>query len=290
VPILIELAIEARIRADQKKLVTALQELAVREASLSVVTDSETGQTVLGGETESQLELVIERLRRELGIEINVGSPQVSYRETPGRRAEIDYTHKRQSGGWAQFARVKLVFEPGAPGSGYSFESKIMGGAVPGEFIPGVEKGLEASRESGVLAGFPVIDFKATLLDGDYHDVDSSVLAFGIAARGAFREGLAKAQCKLLEPIMKVEVVTPENYGRECIDDMSSRRAQIQGTAADGSTLTISALAPLANMFGYANTLRAMTQGQGAFSMAFSHYSPMPLDDPPPAAAMALRA
>jgi elongation factor G len=289
VPILIEVAIEARIRADQKKLVTALQELAVREASLSVVTDSETGQTVRGVETESQLELVIERLRREFGIEINVGRPQVSYRETPSRRSEADYTHKKQTGS-GRFARGKILFEPGAPGSGYQFESKVVGGSIPEEFIPGVEKGLAASREFGVLAGFPVIDFKATLVDGAYHDWDSSVFAFEIAARAAFRDGLAKAQCKLLEPIMKIEVVTPESYGRECIDDMSSRRAQIQGTAAHGSTLAISAFAPLANMFGYVNTLRAMTQGQGTFSMAFSHYAPVPLDDPPPAAAMAIRA
>jgi elongation factor G len=195
-PVLIELAIEPKSKADQEKMGQALGRLVQEDPAFHVSTDPETGQTVIKGMSEAQLELVIERLQREFGIAINVGAPQVAYRETFGRRSEVDYTHKKQSGGSGQFARVLILFEPGAPGSGYSFESKIVGGSVPKEFIPGVEKGLAASRETGVLAGFPVIDFKATLIDGNYHDVDSSVLAFEIAARAAFREGLAKAQCK----------------------------------------------------------------------------------------------
>jgi elongation factor G len=287
---LIEVAIEPWLRADLEKLGAALQSLVRQETSFGATTDPETGQTVVKGETEDQLERIIKRLTIEFGVAVTVGAPQVAYRETPGRRAEIDHTHKRQSGGWGQFARVKLVFEPGEPGSGYSFESKIVGGAVPAEFIPGVEKGLAASRESGVLAGFPVIDFKATLVDGDYHDVDSSVLAFEIAARAAFREGLAKAQCKLLEPIMKVEVVTPEDYMGDCIGDLNSRRGQILGVDARGNAQVINAMVPLANMFGYVNQLRSMTQGRAAYTMTFDHYAPVPLDDPPPSAAMALRA
>jgi elongation factor G len=290
VPVLIELTIDARSQADQEELVSVLQRLAEQDASLGAVTDPETGQTVLGGETERQLELVIERLRREFGREFNVGAPQVAYRETLGRRSEVDYTHKKQSGGSGLFARVLLAFEPGLPGSGYRFESKIVAGSVPEEFIPGVEKGLEASRKSGVLAGFPVIDFKATLVDGDYHGVDSSVLAFEIAARAAFRDGLRKAQCKLLEPIMKVEVVTPEDYGRDCVDDLNRRRGQVQGTAMHGSTLAISALVPLANMFGYANSLRPMTDGRATYTMRFDRYAPIPYDDDLPPSAIAVRA
>jgi elongation factor G len=291
VPILIELAIEARIWADQEKLVAALQRLAVREASFGVVTDPETRQTVLGGETESQLELVIERLQREFGIATKVGSPQVSYRETLGRRSEADYTHKVQTGS-GRFARVKIVFEPCAPGSGYQFESKVAGGSIPEEFIPGVEKGLAASCAFGVLAGFPVIDFKATLVDGAYHDWDSSVLAFEIAARAAFREGLAKAQCKLLEPTMKVEVVTPEDYRSDCIDDLNTRRGKIQGIETSGDAQVINALVPIANMFGYANTLRALTQRRGTFGMVFDHYAsiPGPDDDEPFPPAVGMRA
>jgi elongation factor G len=275
-PVLIELAIEPKSRADQEKLDQALGRLVKEDPTFRVSTDPETGQTVIKGETEHQLELVIERLQREFGIAINVGGPQVAYRETLGRRSEIDYTHKKQSGGSGQFARIKVVFEPGAPGSGYSFESKVVGGSIPKEFIPGVEKGLAASRETGVLAGFPVIDFKATLVDGNYHDVDSSVLAFEIAARAAFREGLAKAQCKLLEPIMKVEVVTPDDYMGDCIGDLNSRRGQILGMDARGNAQVIDAMVPLANMFGYVNTLRSMTQGRAAYTMTFDHYAPVP--------------
>ncbi len=290
-PVLIELAIEARIQADQEQLVTVLQGL-VREASLGVVTDPETGQTILGGETESELELVIERLQRDLGFAINVGAPQVAYRETLGRKSEIDYTHKKQSGGPGQFARVLLRFEPGASGSGYSFESKIVGGSVPEEFIPGVEKGLAASRETGVLAGSPVIDFKATLVDGAYHDADSSLLAFEIAARAAFREGLAQAQCKLLEPIMKVEVMTPLGFANDVISDLNTRRARHHGLETRGNAQVIHVLVPLANMFGYVNSLRELTQRHGVYGMIFDHYAPIPGpdDDEPFSPAVGMRA
>jgi elongation factor G len=272
----IELAIEPKSKADQEKMGAALGRLVQEDPTFRVSTDQETGQTVIKGMGELHLEIKVDILRRTYKVDANVGAPQVAYRETLGRRAEIDYTHKKQSGGSGQFARIKVVFEPGEPGSGYSFESKIVGGSVPKEFIPGVEKGLEGSRETGVLAGFPVIDFKATLVDGNYHDVDSSVLAFEIAARAAFREGLAKAQCKLLEPIMKVEVVTPEDYMGDCIGDLNSRRGTIQGMEARGNAQVINAMVPLANMFGYVNTLRSMTQGRAAYTMTFDHYAPVP--------------
>jgi len=272
----IELAIEPKSKADQEKLGQALGRLVQEDPTFRVSTDQETGQTVIKGMGELHLEIKVDILRRTYKVDANVGAPQVAYRETLGRRSEIDYTHKKQTGGSGQFARIKLIFEPGAPGSGYSFESKVVGGTVPKEYIPGVEKGLEASRETGVLAGFPVIDYKVTLVDGDYHDVDSSVLAFEIAARAAFREGLAKAQCKLLEPIMKVEVVTPEDYMGDCIGDLNSRRGQIQGMEARGNAQVINAMVPLANMFGYVNTLRSMTQGRAAYTMTFDHYAPVP--------------
>jgi elongation factor G len=272
----IELAIEAQARTDQERLWVVLEMLAAVDRSVDVMVDRQTGQTILKGPDEFHLEFVIERLKVEFGIAVNVGAPQVAYRETLGRRSEIDYTHKKQTGGSGQFAHIKIVFEPGAPGSGYSFENKVVGGSIPKEFIPGVEKGLAASRETGVLAGFPVIDFKATLIDGNYHDVDSSVLAFEIAARAAFRDGLAKAQCKLLEPIMKVEVVTPDDYMGDCIGDLNSRRGQILGMDARGNAQVIDAMVPLANMFGYVNTLRSMTQGRAAYTMTFDHYAPVP--------------
>jgi elongation factor G len=272
----IELAIEPKSKADQEKMGQALGRLVQEDPTFRVSTDQETGQTVIKGMGELHLEIKVDILRRTYKVDANVGAPQVAYRETLGRKSEIDYTHKKQSGGSGQFARIKVVFEPGVPGSGYSFESKIVGGSIPKEFIPGVEKGLEASRETGVLAGFPVIDFKATLVDGNYHDVDSSVLAFEIAARAAFREGLAKAQCKLLEPIMKVEVVTPDDYMGDCIGDLNSRRGQILGMDARGNAQVIDAMVPLANMFGYVNTLRSMTQGRAAYTMTFDHYAPVP--------------
>mgnify|MGYP003347042170 CR=1 FL=1 len=272
----IEIAIEPKSKADQEKLGVALAKLVAEDPSFRVHTDQESGQTIIKGMGELHLDIKVDILKRNYKVDANIGAPQVAYRERLTKKAEIDYTHKKQTGGTGQFARVKLVFEPGEPGSGYNFESKIVGGSVPKEFIPGVEKGLEASRESGVLAGFPVIDFRATLIDGAYHDVDSSVLAFEIAARAAFKEGLQKAQCKLLEPIMKVEVVTPEDYMGDCIGDLNSRRGQIQGMEARGNAQVINAMVPLANMFGYVNTLRSMTQGRAAYTMTFDHYAPVP--------------
>jgi len=272
----IELAIEPKSKADQEKMGSSLARLAQEDPTFRVTTDQESGQTVIKGMGELHLEIKVDILRRTYKVECNVGAPQVAYRETLSKKAEIDYTHKKQSGGSGQFARIKLVFEPGEPGSGYSFDSKIVGGAVPKEYIPGVEKGLEASRDNGILAGFPVIDFKVTLIDGAYHDVDSSALAFEIAARAAFKEGLQKAQCKLLEPIMKVEVVTPEDYMGDCIGDLNSRRGQILGMEARGNAQVINAMVPLANMFGYVNTLRSMTQGRAAYTMTFDHYAQVP--------------
>ena len=272
----IELAIEPKSKADQEKLGQALGRLVQEDPTFRVSTDQETGQTVIKGMGELHLEIKVDILRRTYKVDANVGAPQVAYRETLGRKTDIDYTHKKQSGGSGQFARIKLTFEPLPPGGGYAFENKVVGGSVPKEFSPGVEKGLEASRETGVLAGFPVIDFKVTLTDGNYHDVDSSVLAFEIAARAAFREGLAKAQCKLLEPIMKVEVVTPDDYMGDCIGDLNSRRGQILGMNARGNAQVIDAMVPLANMFGYVNTLRSMTQGRAAYTMTFDHYAPVP--------------
>ncbi|MGE3904400.1 MAG: elongation factor G [Reyranellaceae bacterium] len=272
----IELAVEPKSKADQEKMGQALARLAQEDPTFRVTTDPESGQTVIKGMGELHLEIKVDILKRQYKVECNVGAPQVAYRETISKRAEIDYTHKKQSGGSGQFARVKLVFEPQEPGAGYKFESEIVGGAVPKEFIPGVQKGLESSRDSGVLAGFPLIDFKATLIDGAYHDVDSSVLAFEIAARAAFREGIPKAAPKLLEPIMKVEVVTPEEYMGDCIGDLNSRRGQIQGMEARGNAQVINAMVPLANMFGYVNTLRSMTQGRAAYTMTFDHYAAVP--------------
>jgi elongation factor G len=276
----IELAIVAQARTDQERLWIVLEMLAAVDPFVGVMVDQQTGQTILKGPDEFHLEFVVERLKVEFGIAVNVGTPQVAYRETLGRRSEIDYTHKKQSGGGSgQFARIKVVFEPGALGSGYSFENKVVGGSIPKEFIPGVEKGLAASRETGVLAGFPVIDFKVTLVDGNYHDVDSSVLAFEIAARAAFRDGLTKAQCKLLEPIMKVEVTTPLGFENDVISDLNTRRARHHGLEARGNAQVIHVLVPLANMFGYANSLKELTQRHGAYGMIFDHYAPIPGPD-----------
>jgi elongation factor G len=300
--LLVEIAIEPKSRRDIERkshrdcsdFEVALNRLAAEdEHGFDIKTDCETGQTVVRGLSEEHLAGLVDRIGTEFGIAVNVGAPQVAYRETPGRKSEIDYTHKKQFGGSGQFARVKLVFELGEPGSGYRFESKIVGGSVPKEYIPSVEKGLEASREMGVLAGFPVIDFTATLIDGAYHDVDSSASAFEIAARAAFKEGLAKAQCKLLEPIMKVEVVTPEADLGEVIGDLNTRRGQIQGMEGRGSARVINAIVPLANMFGYVNTLRSITHGRAAYTMTLDHYAPVPLrpdDDDPFAPAVGMRA
>jgi len=272
----IEIAIEPKSKADQEKLGVALQKLAAEDPTFRVSTDQESGQTILRGMGELHLDIKVDILKRTYKVEANIGAPQVAYRETLGRKTEIDYTHKKQTGGSGQFARIKLVFEPVEPGVGYSFESKVVGGAVPKEFVPGVEKGLASAKENGLLAGFPVIDFKATLIDGAYHDVDSSVLAFEIAARAAFRELREKGGPKLLEPIMKVEVTTPEDWVGDVIGDLNSRRGQIQGQDQRGNAQIVIAMVPLANMFGYVNTLRSMTQGRANFHMEYDHYEAVP--------------
>ncbi|HEY2710867.1 MAG TPA: elongation factor G [Caulobacteraceae bacterium] len=272
----IEIAIEPKSKADQEKLGVALQKLAAEDPTLRVSTDPESGQIRLKGMGELHLDIKVDILKRTYKVEANIGAPQVAYRETLGRKVEIDYTHKKQTGGSGQFARIKVVFEPVEPGVGYSFDSKIVGGNVPKEYVPGVEKGLESVKENGLLAGFPVIDFKATLIDGAYHDVDSSVLAFEIAARAAFRELREKGAPKLLEPIMKVEVTVPEDWVGDVIGDLNSRRGQIQGQDQRGNAAVVVAMVPLANMFGYINTLRSMTQGRGNYHMEYDHYEAVP--------------
>ncbi|GGH07831.1 elongation factor G [Glycocaulis albus] len=272
----IELAIEPKSKGDQEKLGVALQRLAAEDPSFRMSTDEESGQTIIAGMGELHLDILVDRMRREFKVEANVGQPQVAYRETIGEACEIDYTHKKQTGGTGQFARVKLLFEPVEPGEGYSFESKIVGGSVPKEYVPGVEKGINSVRETGLLAGFPLIDFKATLVDGAYHDVDSSVLAFEIAARAAMREAKGKMRVKLLEPIMKVEVVTPDEYTGSVIGDLNSRRGQIRDQEMRGNATVVNAMVPLANMFGYVNNLRSATQGRAQFTMQFDHYEPVP--------------
>ncbi|MEJ0009427.1 MAG: elongation factor G [Alphaproteobacteria bacterium] len=272
----IELAVEPKSKADQEKLGVALAKLAAEDPSFRVSTNHETGQTILKGMGELHLDIKVDILRRTYKVDANVGAPQVAYRETISKSYTEDYTHKKQSGGSGQFARVIITFEPQAPGTGFLFENDVVGGSVPKEFIPGVEKGLESMLGSGVLAGFPVIDFKATLIDGAYHDVDSSALAFEIAARAAFREGMLKAGPKLLEPIMKVEVVTPDDYMGDVIGDLSSRRGQVQGMDQRGNARVVHAEVPLAQMFGYVNTLRSMSQGRASYSMEFHHYADVP--------------
>jgi elongation factor G len=272
----IEVAIEPKTKADQEKMSQALVKLAQEDPSFRVTTDQESGQTILKGMGELHLDIKVDILKRTYKVEANVGAPQVAYRETITKVAEHDYTHKKQSGGSGQFARIKLRFEPQPAGSGYEFENDVVGGSVPKEYVPGVQKGLEGARNTGVLAGFPVIDFKILLIDGAYHEVDSSALAFEIAARAAFKEGIAKAGPKLLEPIMKVEVVTPEDYMGDIIGDLNSRRGQIQNMDSRGNARVILAMVPLANMFGYVNTLRSMSQGRAAYSMHFDHYEQVP--------------
>ncbi|MDX2027326.1 MAG: elongation factor G, partial [Alphaproteobacteria bacterium] len=272
----IEVAVEPKTKADQEKMGTALQRLAQEDPSFRVSVNHETGQTVIKGMGELHLEILVDRMKREFKVEANVGAPQVAYRETITKKYTVDYTHKKQSGGSGQFARVIIDFEPQAAGLGYEFESKIVGGSVPKEYIPGVEKGINSIKDTGVMAGFPTIDFKATLTDGAYHDVDSSALAFEIAARAAFREGMQKAGPVLLEPIMKVEVVTPEDFMGDVIGDLNSRRGQINGMDQRGNARTIDAQVPLATMFGYVNTLRSMTQGRATYTMEFDHYEPVP--------------
>ncbi|WP_449253741.1 elongation factor G [Brevundimonas naejangsanensis] len=272
----IEIAVEPKTKADQEKLGVALAKLASEDPSFTVSTDHESGQTILKGMGELHLDIKIDILKRTYKVEATIGAPQVAYRESISRKAEIDYTHKKQTGGTGQFARVKLVFEPGEPGSDFVFESAIVGGAVPKEYIPGVEKGLKSAKDNGLLAGFPVIDVKATLIDGAFHDVDSSVLAFEIASRAAFRELKEKGGPKLLEPIMAVEVVTPEEYLGSIIGDLNGRRGMIQGQDMRGNAVVVNAFVPLANMFGYVNTLRGMSQGRAQFTMQYDHYEAVP--------------
>jgi len=272
----IEVAVEAKTKGDQEKMGVALSRLAAEDPSFRVTSDVESGQTVIKGMGELHLEIIVDRMKREFKVDANVGAPQVAYRETISRLAEVDYTHKKQTGGAGQFARLALRFEPLEPGSGFQFESAVVGGSVPREFIPGIEKGLNGARESGILTGFPVIDFKATLFDGASHDVDSSVMAFEMASRAAFREGMEKAGPKLLEPVMRVEVVTPEEYMGDIIGDLNSRRGQVSGMDQRGNARVISAQVPLATMFGYVNTLRSMSQGRAQYTMHLEKYSEVP--------------
>ena len=272
----IEVAVEPKTKGDQEKLGVALNRLAQEDPSFRVSVDHEFGQTIIKGMGELHLDIIVDRMRREFKVEANVGAPQVAFRETVSKRAEIDYTHKKQTGGSGQFARVKLVIEPNEQGKGYEFVNKVVGGNVPKEYVPGVQKGVQSVIEAGVLAGFPMLDVKVTLIDGAYHDVDSSVMAFEIASRAATREGALKAAPKLLEPIMKVEVVTPEDFVGSVIGDLTSRRGQVRGQEARGNAVVINAMVPLANMFSYVNNLRSMSQGRAQYTMQFDHYAQAP--------------
>ncbi len=272
----IEVAVEPNTKADQEKMGAALARLAAEDPSFRVSVDHESGQTVIKGMGELHLEIIVDRMKREFNVGANVGAPQVAYRETFTKPVDVDYTHKKQTGGSGQFARVKIKFEPQPPGTGFEFESAVVGGRVPREFIPGVEKGLNSSMETGTIVGFPVIDVKATLYDGASHDVDSSVMAFEVAARAAFREGMGKSSPALLEPMMRVEVVTPEDYMGDIIGDLNSRRGQVSGMEQRGNAHVVNAMVPLANMFGYVNTLRSMSQGRAQYSMHFDHYEQVP--------------
>jgi elongation factor G len=272
----IEVAVEPKTKADQEKMSIALNKLAQEDPSFRVGVDEESGQTVIKGMGELHLEILVDRMKREFKVDANVGAPQVAYRETITREAEIDYTHKKQTGGSGQFARIKLVFAPGEKGTGFQFDSKIVGGSVPKEYIPGVAKGLEQSMSNGILAGFPMTDVSVRLIDGAYHEVDSSVMAFEIAARAAFKEGTAKAGPQLLEPIMRVEVVTPDEYMGDIIGDLNSRRGQVTGMEPRGNGQVVNAMVPLATMFGYVNTLRSLSQGRAQYSMHFDHYDAVP--------------
>tara|TARA_B100000749_G_scaffold97834_1_gene74563 strand:- start:233 stop:2263 length:2031 start_codon:yes stop_codon:yes gene_type:complete len=272
----IEVAVEPKTKADQDKLGSALQRLAAEDPSFQVEVDHETAQTIIKGMGELHLDILVDRMKREFKVDANVGAPQVAYRETATQTAEADYIHKRQTGGHGQFARVKLVVEPANSGEGFVFENKIHGGSVPKEYIPGVEKGLLSGMSSGVVAGYPMIDIKVTLVDGAHHEVDSSALAFELAARSAFNEAVLKAKPKLLEPIMRVEVVTPGNYMGDVIGDLKSRRGNVQGMEPGANSTVISAMVPLATMFGYVNNLRSMTQGRAQYSMFFDKYKHVP--------------
>ena len=272
----IELSVEPKTKADQEKMGVALNRLAAEDPSFRVSTDHESGQTIIKGMGELHLDILVDRMKREFKVEANVGAPQVAYREYLGREVEVTYTHKKQSGGSGQFGEVKVVVTPGERGAGIEFVDEIKGGNIPREYIPAIEKGFREQAESGHLVGFPIIDFSIRLIDGKYHDVDSSAIAFEIAGRGAMREVAQKAGIKLLEPVMKVEVVTPEDYLGDVIGDLNSRRGQIQGTDTRGNAQAVEAFVPLANMFGYVNELRSFTQGRAQYSMQFSHYDEVP--------------
>ena len=272
----IEIAVEPKTKADQEKMSQALQRLAAEDPSFSVSVDHESGQTIIKGQGELHLDIIVDRMKREFKVEANIGAPQVAYRETISKSCEIDYTHKKQSGGSGQFARMVATFEPNEAGAGYEFESKIVGGAIPKEYIPGVEKGIEQAKETGIIAGFPVVDFKVTLTDGAFHDVDSSVMAFEIAAKAAFRDAMQKGGAVLLEPMMKVEVVTPEEYMGDIIGDLNARRGQVSGMTDRSNVKLVTAMVPLASMFGYINNLRSMSQGRAQYTMAFDHYDRVP--------------
>ncbi len=281
-PLLVEVAIEPKSKADQEKLGVALAKLAAEDPSFRVSTDQESGQIILKGMGELHLDIKVDILKRTYQVDANIGAPQVAFRERVTRRVEHSYTHKKQTGGTGQFAAVTIIVEPNEAGKGYEFESKVVGGAVPKEYIPGVEKGIESVLGSGVVAGFPVVDVKVQLIDGKYHDVDSSALAFEIATRACFREALQMGKSVLLEPIMKVEVVTPHEYAKLVVDDLRLRCREIEPSIG-GATVTFRAMAPLVNMFGYDGALRAISNGQASFRMQFDHYgpaAPSPEDDP----------
>jgi elongation factor G len=291
-PQLVEIAIESKSKEDTEKLVAALLKLAAEGPALGVSIDRESGQIILKGASELHLDTKLDALRRTHNIGVRVGALQVAYRERITRRAEAEYTHKKPYGLKGEFAAVKILVEPNEPGKGYRFESKIAGSAMPMEYIPGVEKGIESVLPCGVVAGFPVVDIKVAVIDGKYHDVDSSPMAFEIAARAAFRAALQKAGPVLLQPIMKAEVVTPEEFMGSIIGDLNSRRSQIEGQDMSGKATVIRVLVPLINMFGYANKLRSMSEGRAAFTMQFDHYAPAPLpeDDPPFRPSIGMRA
>jgi elongation factor G len=272
----IEVAVEPKTKADQEKMGIALNRLAAEDPSFRVTTDHESGQTIIKGMGELHLEILVDRMKREFKVEANVGAPQVAYREYLAKPIELTYTHKKQSGGSGQFGEVKVKVVPGERGSGFQFIDEIKGGNIPREYIPSVEKGMKETAETGSLIGFPIVDFAVHLIDGKYHDVDSSALAFEITGRGAMREAAQKAGIKILEPIMKVEVVTPEDYLGDVIGDINSRRGQIQGTDSRGNAQVVEAMVPLANMFGYVNQLRSFTQGRAQYTMQFSHYDEVP--------------
>ena len=272
----IEVAVEPKTKADQEKMGVALARLADEDPSFRVNVDHESGQTIIRGMGELHLEIIVDRMKREFKVDANVGPPQVAYRETIGRPSVVDYTHKKQTGGSGQYARIKIELQPLKPGSGIEFESSITGGSVPKEFIPAVQKGAVGAATAGVIAGFPMIDFRISLVDGASHDVDSSALAFEIAARAALREAAQAAKPKLLEPMMRVEVVTPDEYLGDVIGDLNSRRGQINGMEQRGNAQVVKAMVPLATMFGYVNNLRSASQGRATYTMHFDHYAPVP--------------